>query len=313
VEFGTSGRSLTIYFQLLLTAVLGVVLLAAVVLPASTRNPEPLTQPSSDAPSASSSGSAQEVAATTATTPSTPPKEHMLYGWGTSQPTQMRATVRFGATNQLLTPERRQLLADQLVLVRAAAMSTPTVADAEAQGFVRNFQRVNGRGFEYINWSRFKNTLDLAHPTLLAFEDDKPDSKVISVAYNVLGTIEAGPPKGLPLEVIPWHYHSNLCKKGDSIIGNSEFDENGNLYPEQAARCAAEGAVNQPQLNHWMVDLWVIPGWENPWGLVSSKHPDLMFEPTPWFTSDQTGQDGLGLYCHIGQTTDAIPAVTPAS
>ena len=48
--------------------------------------------------------------------------------------------------------------------------------------------------------------------------------------------------------------------------------------------------VFRPELDHWMVDFWVIPGWENPWGLVSSKHPDMMFEPTPWFTGHHTGE-----------------------
>lgn len=215
-----------------------------------------------------------------------------MFGWGTAQPTQMRATVHYGGTNTPMTRERRQLLADQLVQAREAALSIGTVAEAERQGFVKNFQRLNGRGFEYVNWSNFSHKLDLSKPTVLAFEDDKPDSRIVSIAYNVLGTVQDGPPTDLPLEVIPWHYHSNLCKKGNSIVGSVEYDENGVPYADQAARCRELGAEFRPELNHWMVDLWVVPGWENPWGLVSSKHPDLMFEPTPWFDSAESSDEG---------------------
>ena len=236
-----------------------------------------------------------------------------LYGWGTAQPTQMKATVHYGGTSTLLSPERRRLLGEQLVQVREAALKIETVAEAEKQGFVRNFQRINGRGFEYINWSRFNTKLDLSRPTMLAFDGDSPDSRVMSVAYNVLGAMADGPPTDLPLEVIPWHYHSNLCEKDNSIVGSVEYDANGNPYPEQAQRCKDLGAVFRPELNHWMVDLWVIPGWENPWGLVSSKHPDMMFEPTPWFTSNKTGEvDGFGLYCDIPAGADPAPASTPS-
>ena len=236
-----------------------------------------------------------------------------LYGWGTAQPTQMKATVHYGGTSTLLSPERRRLLGEQLVQVREAALKIETVAEAEKQGFVRNFQRINGRGFEYINWSRFNTKLDLSRPTMLAFDGDSPDSRVMSVAYNVLGAMADGPPTDLPLEVIPWHYHSNLCEKDNSIVGSVEYDANGNPYPEQAQRWKDLGAVFRPELNHWMVDLWVIPGWENPWGLVSSKHPDMMFEPTPWFTSNKTGEvDGFGLYCDIPAGADPAPASTPS-
>jgi len=250
----------------------------------------------------------QAVAATTTTVDEEPTQpvrpvddnnaEGMMYGWGTAQPANMAATVHYGGSNEPISRERRQLLGEQLVLVREAAMRYPTVAAAEAAGYRKNFQRINGRGFEYINWDLWSDELDLTKPTLLAFEDDQPDSRLVSVAHNVLGSVEDGPPTLLPLELIPWHFHSNLCRKGDSIIGSVEFDQDGKPYQRQIDRCEAEGATYQPELDHWMVDLWVIPGWENPWGLVSSKHPDLMFEPTPWFDSDTTGVATAGDHQH---------------
>lgn len=204
-------------------------------------------------------------------------------GWGAAQPTQMRATVQHGVSSEPMSPERRDLLGQQLQRVREVALGIGTVAEAERLGFVKNFQRIDGRGFEYVNWSWFSPTLNLDRPTMLLFADDKPDSRVISVAYNVLGVREAGPPHDLPLEVVPWHYHSNLCKKDGTIIGSIEYSPTGEVYADQVERCVREGAEFRPELNHWMVDFWVIPGWENPWGVVSSKHPDQFATPQPWF------------------------------
>lgn len=182
-----------------------------------------------------------------------------------------------------MAPGRRELLGRQLEEVRTAALKVGTVGQAEKLGYVKNFQRIDGRGYEYINWGYWSHDLHLDRPTMLVFNDTKADSRVIAVAYNVLGSRESGPPKDLPLEAIPWHYHHDLCRKGDSIIGNVETAPDGTLYQNQIDRCVQEGAKFEPELDHWMVDLWVIPGWENPWGLVSSKHPDLFATPQPWF------------------------------
>jgi hypothetical protein len=217
-----------------------------------------------------------------------PPRQP--FGWGAAQPTNMAATVMYGTSSKPLSPARRDLLASQLVRIRAAGMAVGTVAVAEREGFVKNFQRIDGRGYEYINWSRFTHKLDLDKPTMLLMDGDKPDSKVISVAYNVLGTREGGPPTELPLEAIPWHFHSDLCRKGNSIVGNVETGPDGKVYARHIKRCEELGATFEPQLNHWMVDFWVMPGWENPWGLVSSKHPDMYKVPQPWFPNAAQAQ-----------------------
>ncbi len=308
----------------MLQTAIGAMAVAAVVAGFVLIRPAPPTTIESAAPIATEQPTATTGPATTTTTlvpsltfPTQPVDdanaEGKLYGWGTSQPHQMTATVHWGGTDTIISRERRQLLADQLVQARDAAMAIGTVAEAERQGFVKNFQRINGRGYEYVNWSRFTDKLDLSKPTVLAFEDDKPDSRVMSVAYNVLGTIEDGPPTDLPLEVIPWHYHSNLCEKDNTIVGSVEYDADGVPYQRQIDRCVELGAKFRPELNHWMVDLWVIPGWENPWGLVSSKHPDMMFEPTPWFDDAPVeGDHEVGLFCQLGGGDEAAAGSTPS-
>ena len=78
------------------------------------------------------------------------------------------------------------------------------------------------------------------------------------------GAAEAGPPEVLPTEAIPWHFHYDQCMKDGQIIGGED-------HPGEE-----EGGTVRPELDGWMVDLWVVPGWYNPWGLISSKPPDLL-------------------------------------
>jgi hypothetical protein len=214
-------------------------------------------------------------------------KGDAISGWGGVQPKHMMATVMEGTANQPMTPARRQLLGEQLDHVRRVVMSIGTVANAEKLGYRKNFQRIDGRGWEYINWGYWSDHVDLDKPTMLVFADTKPDSRVIATAFNVLRSRAAGPPDTLPLEAMPWHFHHDLCRKGDSIIGNVETGPDGKLYQRDFDRCVAQGAKFEPQLDHWMIDLWLVPGWENPWGLVSSKHPDMFKTPQPWFPNNK--------------------------
>lgn len=190
-------------------------------------------------------------------------------GWAADQPPTMLNKIYKGRSDRPLLPERRALLGEQLARARAAAMKAPTVADAEAAGYEKTHEFVYGRGVEYAKWSYVDDQFNIDEPELLAYEDDKPDSRIVSMAYNVLGVAETGPPKDLPLEVIGWHFHTNVCRKGDLYIGSDGYD------------CVGNGGWIDHSKDNWMVDLWVIPGWENPWGLISSKHPDLF--NLPWY------------------------------
>ena len=183
-----------------------------------------------------------------------------LYGWGTNQPTEMQASVQYGGTNKILSPARRALLANQLVIVRKVALAIGTVANAEKLGFVKNYQRINGRGFEYVNWGWWSHKVDLLHPTVLAFDGDQPNSKVVSVAYNVLGSIQAGPPKTFPLEVIPWHYHSNLCEKNGTAGTQPAIDQ---VLHESLAHLDLCG-LTEPSLRHIQHEQYARDHGENP-------------------------------------------------
>lgn len=243
------------------------------------------TDVSPNAPCPTTSQGTQCPAGTPVTTP-LPVREPL--GWGAEQPPGMSATVTGGSSDKPLTLEEKEAFGRDLDHARRVALEIGTVAEAERRGYVKNYEYIEGRGYEYINFRLFNEELDLDKPTMLVFPDTKPDTKVISMAYEVIGTREEGPPRRFPLSMVPWHFHHNLCKVGDDVIGNVETDANGKLIERGAERCEKAGATYMPALDHWMVDLWVIPGWENPWGLVSSKHPDMFKEPQDWFPGAAT-------------------------
>lgn len=194
-----------------------------------------------------------------------PANAGLLYGWGAWQPAQMNRPLHGGVSKTPISAERRSILGHQLEQARAAALNVGTVAEAEQAGYVKVHGYLPGRGLEYVNFSLIDHTLDLSRPEVLAFPDDAPDTGIMAIAYYVLADKGDPPPDTFPTEVIPWHSHFDICHRGEEYI-----------LSQDAQRCAAEGGVVDKGLTGWMLDLWVVPGWENPWGLVSSKNPDLI-------------------------------------
>jgi hypothetical protein len=139
------------------------------------------------------------------------------------------------------------------------------MADAEAAGYVLIHEPHPGRGAELMNFSLLDKTFDIDKPEMLVYRDPSPTAPVVGQAYYVVGPLEAGPPKdAFPLEAIGWHFHWDICQIGDQVVASENFP------------CQKEGGVIRDDWDGWMVDIWAVPGWENPWGLISSKHPDLI-------------------------------------
>lgn len=187
-----------------------------------------------------------------------------LYGWGAWQPAQMNRPLVGGVSEEPISLETRKFLGEQLQLAREAALAVGTVAEAEAAGYVKLHEFLPGRGVQYANFDYIDETFDIDHPEVLAFPGDEPDTGIAAVAYYVIAGEDQPPPDDLPTDIIPWHSHWAICRKGD--VWPLSQDEEG---------CKALGGEIVEGLSGWMLDLWIVPGWENPWGLLSSKHPDL--------------------------------------
>lgn len=204
-------------------------------------------------------------------------------GWGSFQPGAMRQ-IHLGTSDEPMTPARRKVLADMLVRARDAALEVGTLGNAKKMGYQQVSATPSDGRIEYVNFA-YQDEFDVDHPSMVVFADDSTDdAPVISIAYGVKGSYKDGPPEDFPLEAIPWHYHGPLCfdKEGHIIADMHTFKVDKSTYINgKPASCEAHGGVLHTEFSSWMVDLWVVPGWENPWGLVSSKHPDLY--PKPWY------------------------------
>jgi hypothetical protein len=205
------------------------------------------------------------VTSSTDVTPST-----VLAG-ANAQQTEVAAQITASATHEhgVAVPEQpmdaasRAQLGDQLVQARQAALSYPTVADAEAAGYRMVTPYLPLIGAHYIRWDLMDGSFDLAHPEMLLYEGTKPASKIVGLSYYMFDDKEpdvfAGPNDH-------WHQHVGLCLRDNVVIGSESMP---------AATCTALGGMKAEATNGWMIHAWVVPGWESPQGVFSPEHPGL--------------------------------------
>jgi len=189
-------------------------------------------------------------------------------------------------------------LARELALGRAAAARYPTVADAEADGYVRGDSYYPGLGVHYQNWQLLREELDPARPVQLLFAGTDDDSSLVGLSYVVSVPSElapegfTGPPEGFTGENDRWHRHRSFCldqEQGGVNVGSDILSVN---------ECAALGGTYVPNTEWWMLHAWLVPGCENDWGVFSSANPRL-----PYGASDAPFSSG----CNSGMTlTDPL-------
>jgi len=162
----------------------------------------------------------------------------------------------------------RALLEQQQALARSVASKYPTVADAEAAGYVQSTPFVPCIGAHYTNVS-LVFAFDPSAPSELLFDGTRPDSKIIGLSYLVYHP--GGPPEGFAGPNDHWHQHNangGLCMSNATgiVIGAEQLS---------AEQCAAIGGHKQPLPDVWMLHDWVVPGWECSWGVFAPECPEL--------------------------------------
>ena len=107
--------------------------------------------------------------------------------------------------------------------------------------------------------SQSAGSFDIAHPEMLLYAGDSPNSPVVGLAYYV----KYCEPAGFAGSAGHWHQHLGVC------IGPSG--------PVQGAGAVGVCATNQldPGRWAWMLHAWVVPGWENTAGVFSAENPRL--------------------------------------
>jgi hypothetical protein len=150
-------------------------------------------------------------------------------------------------------------LAAQLAIARRVALRWPTVRAALAGGWTLAARYSPHVGAHYLRFSYVDGIFDIAHPEMLLYAGDSPDSPVVGLAYYV----KYREPAGFAGSADHWHQHLDVC------IGPSG--------PVQGADAVGVCATNQvdPGRWAWMLHAWVVPGWENPAGVFNAENPRL--------------------------------------
>ena len=159
-------------------------------------------------------------------------------------------------------------LADQQARARAVALKYPTVADAEAAGYVKSTVYVPCIGAHYTNVG-LVGAFNVDKPSELLYDGTTPDAKIVGLSYLIFNP--NGDPVGFAGPNDHWHQHNSnggLCfaNNNGTVIGAESMS---------AEQCTSIGGNKHELPGIWMVHDWVVPGWECSWGVFAAECPEL--------------------------------------
>jgi len=151
---------------------------------------------------------------------------------------------------------------DVVKAARATMEKYKDPAAAEADGYKLFLPQVkHQKQYHYTNYSNaFATafTFDPAKPTSLLYADDKDGKKqLIGVMYTAPARFtEDQLNDRIPLSVVQWHQHVNLCiptkdQRGEMLAPNPKFGLLGSISTE--SECTAAGGTFKPRIFGWMV------------------------------------------------------------
>jgi hypothetical protein len=158
-------------------------------------------------------------------------------------------------------------LAEQQARARAVALNYPTVADAEAAGYVKSTVYVPCIGAHYTNVS-LVGPFNVDTPSELLYDGTTPDAKIVGLSYLIFDPTNN--PDGFAGPNDHWHQHNSnggLCfAKNGTVIGAEQVS---------VAECTSIGGTKRELPGIWMMHDWVVPGWECSWGVFAAECPEL--------------------------------------
>ncbi|HEX7276267.1 MAG TPA: hypothetical protein VF244_02740 [Acidimicrobiales bacterium] len=164
-----------------------------------------------------------------------------------------------------LAPATRQVLGDELVEARRAALRYPTVADAEAAGYRMVTPYVPLIGAHYLRIDLTLRPFAVDRPAMVLYDGTRPESRVVGLSYYVEAADE---PAGFAGPEDRWHRHVGLCFDDRLVVVGGE-----GLSAEQ---CDALGGHIAGGAAGWMLHAWVVPGWESSDGVFSAENRSLL-------------------------------------
>jgi hypothetical protein len=166
-----------------------------------------------------------------------------------------------------VTREERMALQVQQEAARAVAYKYPTVADAEAAGYVMSTVYVPCIGAHYTNVGLVA-TFDPSAPSELLYDGTTPDARIVGLSYLVFHP--GGAPDGFAGPNDRWHQHNSnggLCFGQSGVVIGAES--------MTVAECEAQGGEKRELTDIWMVHDWIVPGFECSWGVFAGECPEL--------------------------------------
>ncbi len=186
--------------------------------------------------------------------------------------------------NPLTDPDECAALADELTRAKAIAAAHPTVADAEAAGYVKVTSYLPGIAAHYIKFDNLSDGFVLEEPEMLLYDGDGPDSRIVGLSYYIIKDGEDEPTDGFTGNNDHYHRHVGLCFRDGVVVGGSNTSQ---------ADCEAQGGNKADGSAGWMSHVWIAPGCESDWGVFSGANPQLTVR-TPGDTSAVPSGCGTG-------------------
>lgn len=167
-----------------------------------------------------------------------------------------------------LDPATREALAAELTTARVVALRLPTVADAEAAGYLRAGPFAPGAGSHYVNQDYGQaQDFDLDKPLAYLYAGTEPTSPVVGIMYF---TLTDAPPEGFTGTLDLWHEHSGVCLTTAPDGGlDVPLPPDADVTQEACDRFDGEFL----DITGQMVHAWVVPGWDSPMGVFSHDNP----------------------------------------
>jgi hypothetical protein len=151
------------------------------------------------------------------------------------------------------------------------ASKYPTVAAAQAAGWVQATVWTPGQGIHFVDPNRITGPFDPRRPNYLLYNGTAPTSNLAGMMFLTDTGSSTTPPAGFPGNNDHWHNHGPLCYKAGAnpyIIGESPQMSN--------ALCTSLGGVMTDFSSQWMVHVWlpVYAGWQAT-DIFNVDHPSL--------------------------------------
>jgi hypothetical protein len=163
------------------------------------------------------------------------------------------------------------VVSDDIKAAADFASHYPTVAAAQAAGWVQATVWTPGQGIHFVDPNRETGPFDPRRPNYLLYNGTSPTSNLAGMMFLVDTGSSTTPPPGFPGANDHWHNHGPLCYKAGAtpyIIGE--------IPPMADAQCTGLGGVKTDFSSQWMVHVWlpIYAGWQAT-DIFNVDHPSL--------------------------------------